>query len=98
MGNIRVSFTKSLKSGLAIIKEENHYYPFGAKHENYNTEHLEFGRMDGALALKLLTRSRLLTPYLAYQYKYNGKKLQDDMGLNMYDYGARNYDPALGDG
>jgi RHS repeat-associated protein len=32
----------------------------------------------------------------AYNYKYNGKELQDELGLNMYDYGARNYDPALG--
>jgi len=29
-------------------------------------------------------------------YKYNGKELQDELGLNFYDYGARNYDPALG--
>ncbi|WP_264550625.1 RHS repeat-associated core domain-containing protein [Flavobacterium sp. N2038] len=30
------------------------------------------------------------------KYKYNGKELQDELQLNMYDYGARNYDPALG--
>ena len=31
-----------------------------------------------------------------YQYKYNAKEWQDELGLNMYDYGARNYDPAIG--
>ena len=30
------------------------------------------------------------------RYLYNGKELQDDFGLNWYDYGARFYDPALG--
>ncbi|WP_317236309.1 MULTISPECIES: RHS repeat-associated core domain-containing protein [Flavobacterium] len=31
-----------------------------------------------------------------YAYKYNGKELQSELGLDLYDYGARNYDPALG--
>ncbi|MGM5630288.1 RHS repeat-associated core domain-containing protein [Apibacter raozihei] len=33
---------------------------------------------------------------LSYTYKYNGKELQEELGLNVYDYGARNYDPAIG--
>ncbi|MHC0446324.1 DUF6443 domain-containing protein [Flavobacterium sp. 3-218] len=32
----------------------------------------------------------------AQKYKYNNKELQDELGLNMYDYGWRNYDSALG--
>ena len=35
-------------------------------------------------------------PVNTYNYKYNGKELQEELGLNMYDYGARNYDPAIG--
>jgi RHS repeat-associated protein len=31
-----------------------------------------------------------------YKYKFNGFELQDELGLNWYDYKARNYDPALG--
>ncbi|EJL64498.1 RHS repeat domain-containing protein, partial [Flavobacterium sp. CF136] len=30
------------------------------------------------------------------KYKFNGKELQDELGLGFYDYGMRNYDPALG--
>ncbi|WP_148267911.1 RHS repeat domain-containing protein [Flavobacterium branchiophilum] len=31
-----------------------------------------------------------------YKYKYNEKEYQDELGLYFYDYGARNYDPAIG--
>lgn len=31
-----------------------------------------------------------------FPYKYNGKELNKELDLNWYDYGARNYDAALG--
>jgi RHS repeat-associated protein len=30
-----------------------------------------------------------------YKYRYNGKELQDELGLNMYDMDMRQYDPAI---
>ncbi|MET3020874.1 DUF6443 domain-containing protein [Flavobacterium hydatis] len=71
----------SYDKNLSIV-EENNYYPFGLKHKGYN----------GVTAA--------LGTAVAQKYKYNGKELQDDniggIKLDLYDYGARNYDPALG--
>jgi len=33
---------------------------------------------------------------VASKFKYNGKELQDELGLDWYDYGARNYQADLG--
>jgi len=35
------------------------------------------------------------TSALSNKYLYNDKELQDEMGLNGYDYGARMYDPTV---
>ena len=72
--------------------EENHYYPFGLKHTGYNSDELILSRVSSTL--KIIPIPPLFLT--SYQYKYNGKEYQDELGLNMYDYGARNYDPALG--
>ncbi|OPC47379.1 hypothetical protein BAY05_08840 [Elizabethkingia anophelis] len=71
LGNVRLSYTKGASGGAEII-EENNYYPFGLKHQGYNSNSLASN---------------------AYQYKYNGKELQE---TGMYDYGARMYMPELG--
>ena len=33
---------------------------------------------------------------MANKFKYNGKELNDELGLDWYDFGARNYDASLG--
>jgi len=78
--------------------EESHYYPFGLKHEKYNSDAYVFVRIRGEIEAGYYTGIDILGPgeRNAYQYKYNGKEFQDELGLNFYDYGARNYDPAIG--
>ena len=94
LGNVRLSYQDIDKNGtlghekivvsggglangyidyISPIIEENHYYPFGLKHEGYN-----------------------YTYSTGNNYKYNGKELQDELGLNVYDYDNRIYDPAYG--
>ncbi len=89
LGNIRLSYEDGNGDGdidvtndpmTTEIVEENNYYPFGLKHKGYND------------AVSSLGNS------VAKRWKYNGKELDDsfDGALATYDFGARNYDPALG--
>ncbi len=91
LGNIRLSYTLDPETKVLKILEENHYYTFGLKHTNYNS-----GKK--GIVFEELTESKKVKPVAenGYKYKYNGKEWQDELGLNFYDYGARNYDPAIG--
>ncbi|MDK2772183.1 MAG: RHS repeat-associated core domain-containing protein, partial [Flavobacterium sp.] len=96
LGNIRMSYTFDYSINDLKVLEENHYYPFGLKHENYNNNLNTFLVAEEIVEIKNPPSSMPTVEYTNYQYKYNGKEYQDELGLNMYDYGARNYDPALG--
>gem|GEM_PF-1285190 len=78
--------------------EENHYYPFGLKHDNYNTQHLGYSSYTDEHEIEYIVLAEMpkFVGDGSFNYKFNGKEYQDELGLNMYDYGARNYDPALG--
>jgi RHS repeat-associated protein len=80
LGNVRLSYSDGDKNGTIATTEI-------VEESNYYPFGLKHSGYNGYVATD-------------YKYKFNGKELQDDdiggSKLNMYDYGARNYDPALG--
>ena len=89
LGNIRLSYTQS-GTELKIL-EENHYYPFGLKHNNYNTDKVQFKKSEFGTSAVLQFAERNNN-----QYKYNGKEFQDELGLNVTAMDYRQYDMAIG--
>jgi RHS repeat-associated protein len=63
------------------IIEEDHYYTFGLKIAALSSHKIQD-----------INEGKMSNPY-----QYNDKEMLDeDMGLNWYDYGFRNYDPQIG--
>ncbi len=102
LGNIRLSYSKDINTNALKVIEENHYYPFGLKHTGYNSDVMLYvlevapllKEQPELFARKLKPKQSVDLP--ANNYKYNGKELQDELGLNTYSYGWREYDPAIG--
>jgi len=71
------------------ILEENNYYPYGLKHRNYNMTESDYKELfPSGIGIEPVDNR-------PYNYKYNGKEWQEDLGLNMYDMDLRDYDPAI---
>ena len=72
---------------------------FGLQHKNYNSDITKIDLLPEQNNEKGLKEAAPPTVPLqnpGYLYKYNGKELQNEFGVEMYDFGARNYDPAIG--
>ncbi|WP_374173550.1 DUF6443 domain-containing protein [Flavobacterium tructae] len=82
LGNIRVSYGDANSNGTIESSEI-------IEENNYYPFGLKHGGYNYVTSLGKGNET-------AQKYKYNGKELQDELQLNVYDYGARNYDPALG--
>jgi RHS repeat-associated protein len=54
---------------------------------NQQTDYYAFGMQ--------MNRGSNTVPSPDNKYKYNGKELQDELNMNLYDYGARFYDPVI---
>ncbi len=93
LGNIRVSYGVDPETSSLKIMEENHYYAFGLKHTNYNSDQLLYQKgTSGGVVLKGGTP----TVQSTYKYRFGGKEFQDELNLNVYDYDNRVYDQAVG--
>jgi RHS repeat-associated protein len=97
LGNVRLSFAENPSPdienpSLVTILEENHYYPFGLEHTSYNTSLYDFVEVEDGNDY-YINLAPVSGDNLAYKYRYNSKEYQDELGLNVYDYGGRIYAP-----
>jgi RHS repeat-associated protein len=95
LGNIRLSYGYDPKTEQIKILEENHYYPFGLKHTNYNVDKKKY---ENDIEIQGKTK---IAPYnsntnVLNKYKFQGQERQDELGLNWDSFKWRNYDPAIG--
>ena len=87
LGNVRLTYSQDPVTLALRIMEENHYYPFGLKHSGYNSDRRLYTIVDEVT--KMRPAPALFSSL--YNYKYNGKELQEELGLNLYDFGGRLY-------
>jgi len=92
LGNIRLSYgLDPEEQGQVKILSENHYYPYGLKHSNYNA--IEYAYKENELGTYVVLDP---TERSDYRYKYNGQEWQDELGLNVTAMDFRQYDNAIG--
>ena len=81
LGNVRLSYQDADNNGSIATNEI-------VEESNYypfGLKHKGYGPMTSSLGNSV-----------AQRWKYNGKEYDESLDINTYDFGARNYDPALG--
>ena len=86
LGNIRLNYGYDQKHQVLKIIEENHYYPFGLKHTNYNSGKKKYDFVGEEFAAVLTPNEDIKTTikqvvpqdgFVGNNYKHNSKELQE---------------------
>jgi RHS repeat-associated protein len=100
LGNVRMSYSLDEATQVLKIIEENGYYPYGMKHEAYNTVLNRYKAVlnDTKVALKEQPSGGGVTAMddSFNKYRFNGQEYQSELGLNITAMDYRQYDNAIG--
>ncbi|CAM1364550.1 conserved hypothetical protein [Tenacibaculum sediminilitoris] len=87
LGNVRLSYSDNNNDGVITASSDPNTNEI-IEESNYYPFGLKQKGYNGAY--------NPIGNSLAQKWGYNGKEFNQELGLNLYDYGARNYDPAIG--
>jgi RHS repeat-associated protein len=91
LGNIRLSYAKDPKTNTLKILEQNHYYPFGLKHENYNSERKIFAKEEAEILQQGQTGAANVMALNGLNVSGRMKIVPGGGGGGPVVYGERNY-------
>jgi len=93
LGNIRMSYAMDKEKGKIYIMEENHYYPFGLKHEKYNSDKYEYVQIDSGGQYPVGIEPISPQARKSSEYKYNGNGMEYDIYPRIIALAELNWTP-----